>query len=156
MAFRDACLDELATICLRQVDPCPPAKPELDGYFGPNFKAARPNSGPDRDLEVLRPRPEALTHCLHGFGPDFQSGTSPACVNGGHGLMSNIRHQDRQAVGGSNGQQDSRCIRNQGIALADYASGIGREDIRGVHLLKGSHRHAGGPSLRGAGTESVL
>jgi hypothetical protein len=97
-----------------------------------------------------------LAHCLHSFEPDFRNGTSPARVNGGHRFESNIRQQDRQAVGSSNGQQNSRFIRNQGIALPDQSSGISCKDIRGVHLLKGSHRHAGGPSLAGEGTESVL
>ncbi len=96
-----------------------------------------------------------LTHCLHGFGPNFQNGTSPARVNGGYGSVSKIRHQDRQTVGSSDAQQNPRFIRNQGIALPDQAT-IGREYIRGMHLLKSSHRHVGGPSLRGAGTESVL
>ena len=67
-----------------------------------------------------------------------------------------IGDQDRQAIGGANGQRYPRTIRNEGVAFAQ-ASGLVRHDnlIR-VGLPEGGKAAVRGPIGAGSCPESVL
>jgi len=122
---------------------------ELGCDFCPNFKTATPNSGSDGDQQIFRICSIPLDHRLHGFWCDLMRHSSPAGVNGGNRAISRVGHQNRQAIGRADSQQNARPVRNERIAFAQTTAVIGFHDPIGVDLLE-----RGKPRLVGPGGES--
>jgi len=107
----------------------------LCGHFGPNFEAAGSDPRANGDHQIVWTRPELIRHRLNGLRNDLEKGPAPACMDGSHGPITNVSHQDGQAISRTDGQGDPRLIRNEGIPLAQAASPIGNQYFVGVNLL---------------------
>ena len=82
----------------------------------PNAVAADADSRADHRNHPVRVGMELAAHHAHNFFRQPPEGTAPAGVQCCNRPVDRVNKQDRQAVGGSNGQQDSRLPGNQGVA----------------------------------------
>jgi hypothetical protein len=119
---------------------------ELSCYFGSHFETARSDSGPDRHNQIFRSAVEPLTHGVYCFRRDLSHHATPPGMNRGHCAMAGVGDQNGETIGGSDGQPDSRAIRNQGIALALRSRRFYRKDAVRVNLPGSGQMTAGEPS----------
>ena len=85
-----------------------PDKTKLGGHLGSHFEAARADSGPDRDDQILGLAAEPPTHRVHGFRRDLGNHAAPSGVNRGHRAIFRVGDQNRKTIGRSNRQTDAR------------------------------------------------
>lgn len=114
---------------------------ELDGHLGTNFKTARTDSGPDRHLELSRPRSVARLQMPYRPLGDAGDRTPPPGVNCGDGLVGRVDQQQRQAVGRLHRQEDIGLIGHEAVPFAgDAAWARSLQGAVGVDLLEKRQR----------------
>jgi len=109
---------------------------KLHSDFGTHLEAASADPWPDRDQQFLGPAPELAPQRLEGLGNNVQDRTAPTGVDGGHGLISRVGDQNRQAIGGANRQLNARLVGDEGVALAGGPRLPCDEDLVGVKLTR--------------------
>ena len=85
------------------------------GHVVVGLKAARPDTGPDGNPDVLRPGPEEAAHLPHRFGGEIQGGTPPSGVDRPHGPGHRVMEQQDDAVRRKDHQAQPRLARYQGV-----------------------------------------
>ncbi len=162
--LRNACGGELPPVRLGQVDdglavqvaPLREPRHKLRRDFRSDGIAPAADSRPDGGEEVLRPRSETVAHRLDSFRRDSRDGAAPPGVNGRNRLQTLVDEQDRDTVGGADGEIRSDTVRDEriGLAKAPRAAVDDHGDI-GMDLLDPGVR-AGRPVSGIAGPETVI
>jgi len=155
---------QLPNGCLNQVDllRSPKAAPLREKFaklfhdLRPHFITAFADARPDGDYKVLDPATKSIRHGAYCFRQDLLGRAPPAGVHSRDGSVGRIGDQDGQAVGGSNRQRYPRCVRDQGVALAQFARLFSKNYFLGMNLTEGSKTLAGWPIGTSTGTEAVF
>ena len=110
---------------------------ELRGEFGDevggNFVAAGADGRTDRGEEIGRLAAKFELHLANGFLGDAGERAAPTGVNRGNGSFLRINQKNRYAIGGLDGQEQSRVIRGGSVAFAGIG-GRPREDANDVRV----------------------
>lgn len=118
---------------------------ELGGNFGADFVAAGADAGADGGEKVARVGAEVHLHGADGFGGDAGKGAAPASVDGGDGAFFGVDEEDRDAVGGLDGQEEAGTVGDAGVATAGIGwGGVEEVDHVGVELFEGDEGKIGG------------
>src|SRR5271166_2423510 len=80
--------------------------------------AAGPDARSHRHKDVPCSRAEDTTHLAYGLLNDPPRGPPPAGMHGGNGSEPGVHHQDGHAIGRTNGKQNARLVRKEGVAGA--------------------------------------
>ena len=76
-----------------------------------------------------------------GFGDDAGQCSPPASVDGSDGTLLGVDQENRDAVGGLNGEQKTGAVGDGSVALAGFTSRpIEKMDDVGMDLFKGDQR----------------
>jgi len=105
---------------------------ELGGDFGADFVAAGADAGADGGEQIARVGAEVHLHFADGFGGDAGEGAAPAGVDGGDGAFFGVHEEDRDAVGGLDGQEEAWAVGDAGVATA----GIGGGGVKEVDYVR--------------------
>jgi hypothetical protein len=92
---------------------------ELLDDLGSHFVATLANSGTDGYEQVVRPAGESRLHVLDSPSGNPLRGPTPAGVDGSYSAMARIDDENRDAVGGLNGDEPSWGVLDEGIAVAE-------------------------------------
>jgi len=129
---------------------------KLRGHIGTDLVAAFANSGPDGDMQIPRLGAEFRLHLSDGPGGDLSRGSSPACMNSGHGTFDGIYHQQGNAIGGFDRHQQPRSVFQERVAVAQAAGpATGGYHSIGVNLMQGCEVAATAEAFRPAGSEAM-
>lgn len=113
---------------------------ELSDQFGADFIAAWSDGGTNCSQQIGGAAGEFALHDTDGFLSDASKSAAPTRMNCGNGAFARIDQQDRNAIGGLNGEKQAWVCGGGSIA---NASGIRRSvknlDDVGVDLFQGSH-----------------
>jgi hypothetical protein len=85
--------------------------------FGPDFVAAGADTRADGDHEVTRARAEFACQRIDGGDGDPRRGPAPSGMHSSYDASDPIRHQERNAVRGADGNGNICCVRDQRIGL---------------------------------------
>jgi len=111
--------------------------PKLTGHLRSHFVTALSDSRTDGDEQVVRPARKSLLHILDRPNCNLLHCPAPAGVNRGDGAVARINHQNRDAIGGLDGDEPSWCFLDQGITVAERARApAGVDDDIGMDLMK--------------------
>jgi hypothetical protein len=110
--------------------------------LGANFVAAAADGGADGGNEVFRASAEFHAHPADGFLDDALEGAAPTGVNSGDSVAAGVSQKYRDAISGLDREEETRPIRQRGIAAARLrGSGFKRADDVGMKLAKRHERH---------------
>jgi hypothetical protein len=132
-----ACADELSLQRLSQVDsrrtveirPFREQIPKPGRDLAADRKTARSDTRPKGDPKSGGAQP------LDRRRADSEKDSAPTGVQGRHGSGALVGDQDRQAIGGANGDHAAGIARDEAIALAGRIA-LGIDDPSGMHLTK--------------------
>ncbi len=114
-------------------------------YFVSDLEAAGLNAGPDRGEEDGGVAAKAASHFADRLFHYAADETPPAGVDSGDDALAWIGHQDGQAVGGLDADQDTRVSGDQGVAAVTRVEmGPGDVDLGGMDLAQSDQAHTAG------------
>jgi hypothetical protein len=105
-------------------------------HFVAHFIAAGSNRRAKGGQQITPAGAKDTDHLTHGFFHDPGERASPSRMNGGYNAMAWVGQKDRHAISRPDGKQNTRLIRQEGIALGQSAAGSGRSRITGGPILE--------------------
>jgi len=98
---------------------------EFGDEFGGDFVAAEADRGADGGEEIGGLAAEFELEAADGLLGDAGEGAAPAGMDGGNRALFWIDQKNRDAIGGLDGQEQSRMMRGGSVALAGFGCGPG-------------------------------
>jgi hypothetical protein len=129
---------------------------KLRGDLWPYFVTALPDSGTDGDEQVFGPARKSLLHILERPDRNPLHRPTPSGVDCSDSALARIHHQNRDTVGRLYGNELSRRVLDQGIAVTERAraaSGI-NHNVR-MDLMKRGQVSTTTETVRPASAETV-